>query len=376
LGTTLTNIHVFVEETTDQDAHQEIVSILEACMHQQSFQSVTSESSDRSLRIVSVPGTPWISVYETGGRLLSLPGELSQVGYPLIELDVFDSDVLQMRLFQSGREIDVYSDWQNYDEDPRHHIGDVDIWSMALSCVPSSAELQLAWTHQESDYPFQSEGALYRVIDLLKIERWSLWVGKTLEKLPDSAQVTELHFRYGQDLPYDLKSTGLPAFRINPYQGPVQQTRLGINFDLLFSVTNLGGQGVGVQFEISGSALDTQLVELVGVFTEFPIDERVHMPVILEKQTGPHGNTIYRFDFKTHEIPAGLANWQAVYDLTYHLRNFQKEFHLQDQGGRFGILINPLQIGAGQIITQIAPMENPTAFAAFTTDIDVSYLPY
>lgn len=198
MGTSLRHLHVYVQNLPMQDVSMQIASAVEQSLQQRGYETTTEERAQKSVRIVSDASSSWISIYihKSLGDLAELEWALSQIGQPTLKIEVHDSDVLDLRLWIKGQEVDRFSDWANYDQFPRKQVGDATKWAKALPALISAEALQKAWTHLEADYPFQSEGALYRVIKLLNLEEWRMWAGKWSEDIPDSAQVRDLYFRY------------------------------------------------------------------------------------------------------------------------------------------------------------------------------------
>jgi hypothetical protein len=374
LGTTLNNIHLFVEKSSTATDYDNVISAVKNLMRQQGFHAVTPLEAERSIRVIFMPESPWISIYQMDShqRLPSMPSLLSKNGNLAIEIELFDSDVLDMRLFRDGETIDAYSDWDNYDEHPRTYTGDPLVWSSVLPTVISAEKLETVWAHQSADAPFESEGALYRVLDMLKIERWRLWLDKTLEDIPETVEVTDLHFRYGQSLPYDMEAVGLPSFRITYYRNVAKAT-MGRNYDLSLAVMNRGGQSVGIKLDLRGDALDRALIEPIGLITQSPFNSfSGEISFLPEVRKEPDGATVSWFNLDAQHIPAGLADWDALYALPIHLRDHGKEFDLFRNGGAFAVVIKPIKIGIGELFTRVIPIENPDAFAEFTTIFEVT----
>jgi hypothetical protein len=375
VGTTVSSLHLFIGDDARAE-QQRVIAVLEAVMQQHGFQTAPPERAERTLYAALEAGSPWVSI--TYGHLLErMPdtaAALSQPDSPIIEIDVYDSDVLQMQLSFAGQTLDTFSDWANYDNRPRQRSGDASLWAQVLPAVPSADALETAWTPQQADYPFESEGALYRVLKLLKIEPWRLWLGKHETERPDGAQVVTLHFRYAGEHPYDRPATGLPAFQLKSYASKKQYTiPMHADPDLVFSVMNLGGESAGIEITLQGDALDKGLVEPFRIIIK-PLfnsgdESMVAKP---EKQTDADGQMVYRFRLETHPIPAGIADWDAVYALPIHLRDFQREYTLQNRGGMFAVALKPLRKGAGELRTRIAPLANPDAAAAFITAVKVT----
>jgi len=212
---------------------------------------------------------------------------------------------------------------------------------------------------------------MYRIIDLLNIDDWRLWLETNLDDVPATSTVSESHFRYSGSLPYDDEATGLPLFQMNSYQEKAH-AKLGRKYDVFFSVMNRGGHGKGVQIELNGVALDSELVAPVGLITESPFNsytgEIVAHPEI---QLKTDNIRIARFNLEKHLIPAGIADWNAIYKLPHHLRDFTREFELGSKGGTFAIVFNPIESGKGQLTIRMIPSPNPKAYDEFIIDFDV-----
>lgn len=375
MGTTIKGIHVFVDTEDIKTVHTNTVNGLQTLVKEVGYETASATEASLSFRVTSTPNSSWISIYQTT-QLQHLPNLMTRLSkllgtLPVLEIGLYDSDVLQIQLAQNGKIVDEFNDWKNYDERPQKRVGNAQIWKNTLPVLNSAQALETAWSRQSKDYPFESEGAMYRIIDLLNIDEWRLRLDTNLDNVPATATVSESHFRYTVSLPYDDEATGLPQFLMNSYQTKAQ-TKLGRNCDVFFSVMNRGGYGKGVQIELNGLALDNKLVEPVGLITESPFNsytgEIVAHPEIQFKDDNTQ---IARFNIEKHPIPAGVADWNAIYKLPHHLRDPTREFELGNKGGSFAIVFKPIETGQGQLTIRAIPSPNPKAYDEFIVDFDV-----
>lgn len=375
MGTTLHNIHVFIGAQGDTASPQRVISALEAAMQGAGYQTTTVENAERSIRVIFSQNSKWLTVDQGDSltRLADMPKLLSQqLAAPVLEVELHDSDVLQMQLFHAGKKVDVFSDWSNYDRLPRKRKGNASRWAKALPAVPSAAALEQAWTPVVGDSPFASEAVLYRVLDLLKLDRWHVWGGHPSGETPTDAQVIDLHFRYTKPHPYNQPAVGLPVLRRSAYQ-EVAERNTERNFEIVFSVMNLGGESVGIGISLQGEALNTALVEPVGLITAPPYNSwNGNITVFPERRTGLNGGTSVHFQLETQVLPAGLADWDAVYALPLHLRDFNKESKLHHQAGMFAVVLKPLRKGTERFTTRIIPLANLGGAAEFSTDVTIT----
>ncbi len=343
-------------------------------MQQQGFQPTTPENAERTIRVAYEADSYWISIEQGGLAVIGLNGMeniLSQTGYPLVKLEIWDSDVCQMELFSAGQLVNQFSDWANYDQHPRRRIGNAALWAKVLPDGTAAQALKAAWTPDKADYPFESEGILDRVIDLLQIERWRLRLGREDNDIPSGVHVTELHFRFAQVRPYDQPLSGLPAFRLGSYAGGKRfDLRLRSDPDITFSVLNLGGESVGIEIEFRGDALDKTLIKPTGIVIETPFNSfNGKIVAVPERQTEADGTITFRFLLEEYAITAGI-DWDAAYALPLPQRDFnrEREFYYRHM---FAVALKPHQSGKGRLTTRIVPLVNPAGAVEFTAEIEV-----
>ncbi|MBZ0309508.1 MAG: hypothetical protein K8I82_25825, partial [Anaerolineae bacterium] len=93
-----------------------------------------------------------------------------QVGAGIVHIDVFDSDVINLRYFNGGALVDTFSNWENYESTPKKKIGTAQRWLPILPEAHSPHDLEQAWKERRADYPFEAEGILRRIVSVLQMD--------------------------------------------------------------------------------------------------------------------------------------------------------------------------------------------------------------
>lgn len=196
MGTTLTNLHLYAR-TTGQQVHAQCVDTVRAHLATR-FEEVPPADAIAIVVVASDLHGPWASVYLDWQ--MDPPGmatALSRVcACPVVLIEVFDSDVLTVRLVDGGETIDVFSDWANFDDVPKQRSGNAARWVSVLPDGRTPDDLARAWQPDNADYPFESEGTLQRVADVLTIDPDRIWFEARYEEFETAdTRVTELYLR-------------------------------------------------------------------------------------------------------------------------------------------------------------------------------------
>src|SRR4051812_47237985 len=122
MGSFLTNVQVKTAGPA-KDALDRIAELLTVTVGLAGFTPVESATgADRSIVVVAHSGKEWIGIYDQfsedqAGGHEALAEELSRdLKAPVVSVLVHDSDVLNMKLFDSGRTLDDFSNWPGYFE--------------------------------------------------------------------------------------------------------------------------------------------------------------------------------------------------------------------------------------------------------------------
>jgi len=146
---------VFVDTHNIKDVHTNTIKGLQTLLKEVGYQTASPTEASLSFRVISTPNSSWISIYQTN-QLQHLPNLMKRLSNllgtsPVLEIGLYDSDVLQMQLVQNGKIVDEFNDWENYDELPRKRTGNAQIWENTLPVVNSAQALESAWLHQSKD---------------------------------------------------------------------------------------------------------------------------------------------------------------------------------------------------------------------------------
>ncbi|MEO8611353.1 MAG: hypothetical protein ABI690_25880 [Chloroflexota bacterium] len=376
MGTSLDNLHVYVDNLSVEKALENIFAGLHQHMLMADFTEVTDAAAAQvTITIIADNQNPWISFYGNIPPGLEEAGiHLSQrVGYPVVTINVFDSDVTTVTLFAKGQKQDTYSNWINYDSHPPRISGDAAKWQLVLPKNHSPETLAKAWQLDKADYPFEAEGALGRIVEVLNLGRDRAWYDPKRDNELSASYILKLYFRYNQALPYESLAEGLPRFK--PYMHFPKQHLLSRNqrFGLIFSVLNLGGASQGLEILAQGTAIDQKLIQPVGVITNSPFDHAIGTITALpELVTTDVNESSYRIRIEDYSIRAGVADFDAIYKLPFHLRDLQREFDLPHMLTFVGQAVNA---GVGKLEIVVRPFANRELGAvSLRTEITVNEL--
>jgi hypothetical protein len=198
MGTTLDNLHIYFGDPLDQPTHEAAVKQIEAILKSLNQTPVSGRiAANRTFVVVSDDQSSWLSIYDSGfpPPLQGFPEELARVTEkPVLNISVYDSDALVLQLFESGVQRDSFCDWSNAPDLPKKMTGNAENWHSVLPQGVSSGDLASAWKAKQEDYPFESEGILGRVVDLLQLDAERAWRrGEEVDELA-GARITRLFY--------------------------------------------------------------------------------------------------------------------------------------------------------------------------------------
>lgn len=182
MGTSIESLHILKRNDPEKITHDVVAEAVLKILEQQSYHEVDSEKdADRGYYVASKNDCDWISVYNadlTKSIDFTFYGELEKLGSPLaatlsspiVQVAVHDSDVIILRLFEDGSLIDTFSDWINFERLPKKQVGNAEKWGSVLPENITPDDLEKTWKPNKADYPFESEGILNRVADLLQMD--------------------------------------------------------------------------------------------------------------------------------------------------------------------------------------------------------------
>ncbi|MEP6988677.1 MAG: hypothetical protein ABI970_23960, partial [Chloroflexota bacterium] len=198
------------------------------------------------------------------------------------------------------------------------------------------------------DYPFAAEGILRRIVDLLLLDARLIWDEEKAKELKAAVQLT---FRDTRIQPYDVKATGLPKFEQYNYTEKVNSQK-DQRFQISLGGRSAGGSSKGVIVDISGSALDENLVAL----NQFMRQGVSLTPV----QTLVDKHIHIRLNFEDVIIPAGISDMAAYYVLFRQSPSHRDIAMSKLNETIFYVFFEGrgLRNGSGTIIIKMIPLEN------------------
>ena len=199
MGTSVNNVHIRVKEGDFSRLHQTVLTALRNHMHALDFHEIlVSDTLENSVAVVSDPETRWISVFPYVALNITdaISRTLSQIGpYPVLGIQVANSEVLTLKLFENGEQIDTFCDWANFKDEPREVTGDATKWVSLLPVGEGADALRAAWQPSETvDDPFQAEDILERVVDLLELDPEIVWWDEGDDSHLPVTRATRLYF--------------------------------------------------------------------------------------------------------------------------------------------------------------------------------------
>lgn len=361
MGTTFGSLHIYASEQNDL-ALQSTVRLIREKMLLEGFVEVDSIEQRDSI-VVIMPSKLWVSIY---GWHLSYIHEAvvffsNELHSIVLSIEAHDSDVATVGLYENGQKLDTYSNWINYDNSPALASGNAEKWRPILSAGISVDDLSKAWLPDKTDYPFEAEGILRRIVNLLQLDAQLIWEE---QKAAEVNGAVRLAFRDTQVQPYDIKAEGLPKFERMGYTSEVA-TKANERFQISLDCRNSGGALKGIGVDISGSAIDNRLVDLYGF--------QHQGETVTPEQRVVGGSKHFQLWFRSNELPAGIRDMDAYYKLVQKSPSHGELANRKFYETMFSIHIegHGLKIGGGMIVIRMMPLENPDD-GAFTHTIPVS----
>ena len=289
MGSTFSNIQVHTHGRDSSALLEGVVALLYKTLRADGFlPAETEQSCDRS--ILLAVGPTWIGVYDelcdepcqdVAERLAS---ELSrQLATHVLTILVYDSDVLDLALFDSGALIDRFNSNPQYfgkasAEERKSLRGRPDHWEAVLAPGTPSTALRAVWRAQK----LFAEDTLRGTGALLGLDEGYVGLGfKDLREgdleLPN-IQPRRLGFQHAVRPAHETRAEGPPQFVFNS-----SSVRLvgvvggGKGFDGCAgscAVQNRGGSSRGLSVVVSGDALDRGLLSIAAVELVVSLGER------------------------------------------------------------------------------------------------------
>ena len=142
MGTTISNLQVLIRGMAN--AQETIEQALQALLTSQGYTvSDEEEAASRAYFAAIREGSEWASIFshdlsghvdvEYFSDLETLAVPLSEkLGKPVIHVELFDSAVMNLRLYEDGKHMDTISNWANYENMPKERSGDPEKWASIL----------------------------------------------------------------------------------------------------------------------------------------------------------------------------------------------------------------------------------------------------
>lgn len=384
MGSFLTNVQVKVAGPSASGLSR-VAEVVTAIVSRAGFTPVAAESdrADRSIAIVAHEGRSWIGVYDEAsedqsGSHEQLAEKLSrELGVQTVATLVHDSDVLNLRLFDTGRALDSFSNWPGYFEGGEQQAkGNANAWSRL---GPTPAQLQQVWDDGE-----RAEEMLFALAELFAMDPRLALVGfNYLEDAPTEAREQKilLRLRAGTRPAHEAKRTDAPRFQSGMWATPdaatvaelfralgreppparVFRPRSGSrSFDVPVVGRNDGGPTRGVHVLVMGPALDEQRIRVVGakICTQGREHEAPAVPAELAS-----GRAGVSFEFPEVDIAAGLVNPHAALQNASSVQQVQERTpHVYTVNLRCEVVAPSGDTSA--LVVVVAPSEAPDNGAA------------
>jgi hypothetical protein len=271
VGAFFTNVQVRSQSRSSWDAL--LKGLIDAAASEgRSLAEDDQADCDRS--VVVGPGDDWISVYDQTTEDLSLDNldalvtlASKIIGGSALSVFVHDSDVLELRLFDSGKLVDRYNNAPDYfaeDEltaqEAAAAAGNPQRWQALLADGRTVGDLSSCWAQK----PVFAEETAWKTAELLGCTPERMTVGhRDLKEgpLPDTA--TELRFCLRERPVWETPAHGPPQLVDEVDMGRANsRMAVGDNLQLSMTCQNAGGAGKGLSILVSGDALAKELVKV------------------------------------------------------------------------------------------------------------------
>jgi hypothetical protein len=401
VGSFFTNVQVHTGDRAPADVREAVIMTLRASAVADGFvedATLSAEDADRVIYIGPVTAGPWISVYDEATEdqddvsRRSLAARLSQVVGAAVSVLVHDSDVLELRLWQRGTEVDVYNSAPDYfeladqistgkeplalplDYERTPPIGTAALWAPVLASDATPEALLAAWTIHD----LFAEDTLARLAPLFNWDLTGCQVG--YDYLPgsdlDLGTFARLAFRSMAHSRDSLLAEGPPRL----VQGGGQTSLyvpVGTPFDRIGATfRSAGGPGRGVQVVIWGPALDQGIVEIHAIQVRSRASQETPVeapPIPLLDGQSADGVKLRYAVVQEVEIVQGLVEDAIRLDGPQSGLSRRRLVEMQYESwiGVFfeGVATAP---GEGDLYLGISPLENPSGQTSWTFEVEIS----
>jgi hypothetical protein len=367
MGAFFTNIQVRAGER-DGDIQQEIAIALRQLASEYAFEEVdpVDISADRYMMIGPANTGGWIAIYDSVAEfqdeavlgplahLLSITVEGSAVS-----VSVYDSDVLRLELWRSGQHLDSYSSSPASFRDSHPEE-----WQELLVDGATPAELREVW----GEPLLFAEAMLSRTAELLGMDQAQCSIGLRY-LLEDTDEESIAAFEAAGYRVLAFRSTVQPATveqSVHASSLPVLMIQSGaaaieasIDDTLTWATcaaANTGGESVGLQVAIWGSALDSGILAIDALQVSTPAGMEAGPTWVSYKPvfSSVDGVSVRVIHLPDYPLVANTSNWDN--GGSSKARQTHQARMLQQIGVR--IQGRGLAIGQGELHVGFVPLEN------------------
>jgi hypothetical protein len=277
-----------------------------------------------------------------------------------VGVQVYDSDICALCLFDRGHLVDRYSSNPGYwlegeptEDEKLKAVGNPERWANLLAAGRTAAELAACWAEERTF----AEDTVLKTAELLGCSPDYMTVGYEYlmeEPLGDGARV--LRFRMRSRPAWEVPAAGPPKLVAHVGILPTARFAVGDELTLQLMCRNAGGEGKGLWALAWGDALSSGLVEVekfvvvVGDVTKSPEPLVLHP---LPRQSAE--NPVLQADIPEQRIPAGVSTSMdsIVGDPLKVIDAMHRSLFCLNVVGRV------VKTGEGELGIGLSPMDNP-----------------
>ncbi|MCL4396173.1 MAG: hypothetical protein M1482_15455 [Chloroflexi bacterium] len=339
MGTFLTSVQVRLGDKPRTETRALIIAAVRQRVLEGPYIETTTEEDhdpDRTVLVGPLGKAPWLTVIDKQENLRELAPRLSAVVQgAAVFINLLDSDVVHLRLYEDGAVFDDYCNapesYDSYTYDPdwlpvwgtlsRSQLkartrGRAEKWRDLLTDGTEPKKLRAIWNSK----PVFADDILWGTADALGMD------SNEISSMGEAEGFTRLTFRLSKPREYEIKATGLPKLSLAGYGVP-ERVYVGDIFDVSIMVQNDGAEGTGLDVTAWGSALEKGILKLTSANVQLPTRLEDALLVGFEPVQGKIGDQAangYLARFDALKLPQGIADgrmaqmqrgvdWQKAY---------------------------------------------------------------
>ncbi len=373
MGAFFTNVQLHTRHLQPEATLDRVVDALRDMTSAEGFvPAAEGEPADRTILVEDGPA--WLSIYDesTEGQrqddLDHLAARLSEhLATEALSILVHDSDVLELRLFRSGEQLDRFNSHPSYfgkvsAKKRKAMAGNAELWAPLLAPGANDKDLRSVWDREK----LFAEETLAETSKLLGLDGGRTGIGFNYAEKSDPKYV-KLAFRHAVRPVHETPAEAATTFEMGAYS-PNIDLSVGFPFQTSCAVRNTGSASRGLSLILWGTALEQGLLSVDSVELVIGVPQRGSQRITapLEDRKSADGKRLRMASFPELLIPAGPSGGIPALGATDPRKMIEVMLSSQIHANVYG---KGLAKGEGKLHFGFVPTTNSAGQFAHTSEV-------